>query len=83
MMNKIKVSILELFNYKQFLQWLKTYGVGFVIYAIGMNVLDEVFLPLLLAYFGHPYAGGLLVLGDLDWLTYPFYFFIPVLIKRS
>ena len=58
----------------QFLNWIKRYGPSFVIYALAMNILDEVFIPGLLAYFGHPIMGSLFLIGDLDWLTYPLYF---------
>ena len=53
--------------------WLKAYGLGFVVYAVAMNVLDEVMLPLVFAYFGYPFQGALFMLADMDWLTYPLY----------
>ena len=51
-------------------------GVGFLVYAFIVNMLDEVLIPATLSYFGHPALGGLALLGDLDWLTYPLYFFV-------
>lgn len=59
-------------NYKSLIKQ----GVGFLIYAILVDVLDEVILPLTLTYFGYPVLGGAVLLGDLDWLTYPLYFLV-------
>lgn len=53
---------------------VKEHGLGFLTYAIFVNILDEVFIPAILAYFGFSVLGGLMILGDLDWLTYPLYF---------
>jgi len=51
-------------------------GMGFAVYAVLVNILDELVIPATLAYFGHPALGGIAILGDLDWLTYPLYFIV-------
>ncbi len=58
----------------QIYEFAITEGVWFAVYAVLMNVLDEVIIPLAFAYFGHPILGGAALVGDLDWLTYPLYF---------
>ena len=66
----IKTMITQ--NYKSLIKQ----GVGFLVYAIFVDVLDELIIPLGLTYFGYPMLGGAVFLGDLDWLTYPLYFVI-------
>ncbi|GEM_PF-5539224 len=54
----------------------KENGLGFVIYAAACDIFDEIALPGIALYFGHPYLAGAIGLGDLDWFTYPLYFVI-------
>ncbi len=59
-------------NYKSLIKQ----GIGFLIYAILIDVLDEIILPLTLTYLGYPIIGGAVFLGDIDWIMYPLYFMI-------
>ena len=62
-------------------------GLSFLIYAIIMNFADEIAIPAIIAYFGHPIIAGFTLFGDLDWLTYPLYFLlrnrVKMLVMRS
>ena len=53
---------------------IKLYGPGFLLYAVLVNLLDDVVLPGIFALLGYPLVGGMLFIGDFDWLTYPLYF---------
>lgn len=53
---------------------VKENGAGFVVYAAACDIFDEIVLPAIMLYFGHPVLAGVIGIGDLDWLTYPLYF---------
>lgn len=50
------------------------YGVAFVVYALAMDLLDDILIPGALALFGHPALGAAAFAADLDWITYPLFF---------
>ncbi|HLF54597.1 MAG TPA: hypothetical protein VI612_02670 [Candidatus Nanoarchaeia archaeon] len=59
------------------------YAPGFVVYAIAMDLLDDVLIPLAIGWLGHPVLGGLAFALDLDWLTYPAYFAVLYAARRK
>ena len=60
---------------------VRVHGPGFAVYAVVVNILDDIVLPLTLGLAGYPILGGLAFVGDLDWLTYPMYFIAIALWK--
>ena len=69
-----KIQQLAKNHAKKILDIGKENGTGFLIYAIAANILDEILIPVIFAYFGHPRLSLTILLGDLDWATYPIYF---------
>ncbi len=61
---------------------LAGYAPGFVVYAVLMDLLDDVLIPLAIGWLGHPVLGGLAFALDLDWLTYPAYFAVLYIWRR-
>lgn len=78
-MKNIKKVITNLGN--KAITLAKVHGPAFLGYAIIVNFLDEIVIPGILVYFGFPVLGGAMVLGDLDWLTYPLYFLFKGALK--
>ena len=62
--------------------FIQVHGLRFVIWMVAMNFLDEALLPLSLWYFGKPALAVVSMLGDLDFITYPSYFFFANLISK-
>lgn len=54
----------------------KENGISFVIYAIACDLFDELILPGIMIYLGHPVLAGAIGLSDLDWATYPLCFVV-------
>jgi hypothetical protein len=80
-MKDIKKVITTLGN--RIFAFAKVYGPAFVVYAIVMDLIDEIIIPGILVYLGFPMIGGMAVLGDLDWLTYPLYFLVRGMFNRK
>lgn len=70
---KISRKVLQKFTAKT-IALVKENGAGFVVYAAACDIFDEIVLPAIMLYFGHPVLAGVIGIGDLDWLTYPLYF---------
>ena len=62
---------------------IKAYGLGFLITVILSDLLDEVIIPGVLLYFGHPVLSVTAIVGDIDWITYPLYFVVANKLKRG
>lgn len=79
---QIKYFVSEFMNSKV-LPIIKAYGLGFLITVILSDLLDEVIIPGVLLYFGHPVLSVTAIVGDIDWITYPLYFVVANKLKRG
>ncbi len=68
---------------EEILLFIKAYGLGFLITVVLSDLLDEVIIPGLLLYFGHPALSVTALVGDIDWITYPLYFITANALKRG
>ena len=68
---------------RKILEYGKMYGPSFLLYAVLVNILDDIVIPGIFALIGYPLVGSMLFIGDLDWLTYPLYFVFATRFQKN